>query len=109
MDTLNKLQELQQEILNFGDVVSHTENPADIDFRNACSLFSQYLSSELSAINAQIRLKDIRPEMQQTTTQLCELSELITPDASESSANYSWPEKLLNFCSQLHTLKSIAA
>jgi len=108
MDILNKLQELQQEILNFGDVVSHTENPADIDFRNACTLFSQYLNGELSTINAQIRLKDIRPEMRQTTTQLCELSELIAPEASSNESDL-WPEKLLNFCSQLHTLKSIAA
>jgi len=109
MDISNKLHELQQEILNFGEVVTQTENPADLDFRNACYLFSQHLSFELKSINSSIHLKDIRPEMQQTTAQLFELSKLITPDATNNNDNYMWPDKLLNFCSQLQTLKNVAA
>ena len=109
MDILNKLHELQQEILYFGDIVSQTENPADTDFCNACMLFSQHLSFELKSINTNTCLKDIRPEMQRTTAQLYELSELITPEPLDNNENYQWPGKLLNFCSQLQTLKSIAA
>ena len=109
MDILNKLHELQQEILNFGDVVNQTENPADVDFCNACDLFSQHLSYELKSINSNLCLKDIRPEMQQTTAQLCELSELITPDTEDCNDSYEWPNKLTNFCDQLQTLKSLAA
>ena len=109
MDILNKLHKLQQEILYFGDIVSQTENPADTDFRNACELFSQHLSFELKSINTNICLKDIRPEMQRTTAQLYELSELITPEPLDNNENQQWPGKLLNFCSQLQELKSIAA
>ena len=109
MNITNKLQELQEEILNFGDVVSHTDNPADMDFKNACDLFSQHLSFELKSIHASICLKDIRPETQQTTAQLFELNELITPVTSDKNDDYQWSGKLLNFCAQLQTLKSIAA
>ena len=109
MNITSKLQELQKEILSFGDVVSHAENPADIDFKNACDLFSQHLSYELKSINDNIRLKDIRPETQQTTSQLLELNELITPVTSGNNDDYQWSGKLLNFCAQLQELKSIAA
>ncbi len=105
MDLLNKLQDLQLEILNFGDIVNQTKNPANSDFLNACDLFSQHLSFELKTINSSICLQDIRPEMEQTTAQLCKLSELITPARN----NYQWPDKLLNFCDQLQSLKSEAA
>lgn len=108
MNLLQKLHDLQQEILSFGDVVSQTKNPADTDFLNACELFSQHLSFQLKTINSSICLQDIRPEMQQTTAQLCELSELITPHKN-SDDNYQWPNKLLNFCNQLQSLKSEAA
>lgn len=109
MDLLNKLQVLQLDILKFGDVVSQTENPADIDFINACELFSQHLNYQLKTINSSICMQDIRPEMQQTTAQLYQLSELITPSLSSHQSRYQWPNKLLDFCSQLHTLKSVAA
>ncbi len=108
MDILNKLHNLQQEILSFGDVVNQTKNPADTDFLNACELFSQHLSYQLKTINSSICLQDIRPEMEQTTAQLCELSELITPD-SASNSNQQWPGKLLNFCDRLQSLKREAA
>ncbi len=109
MNIINKLHDLQQEILSFGNVVNQVKNPADTDFRNACDLFSKYLNFELQAINSNICLKDIRPEMQQTTAQLHKLSELITPDTSDSNEQHQWTKKLLNFCNQLQTLKSIAA
>lgn len=109
MEITNKLQELQQEILSFGDIVSHTENPADIDFKHACDLFSQHLSYELKSIHATLRLEEIRPETQQTTAQLYQLNELITPVDSGDNDDYQWSGKLLNFCAQLQALKSIAA
>ena len=109
MDISNKLYELQQEILNFGDIVNQTTNPADADFCNACDLFSQHLSYELKSINSSLRLKDIRPETRQTTAQLYELSELITPDTSNLDDNSEWSNKLVNFCHQLQSLKSLAA
>jgi len=108
MNILEKLHDLQLEILSFGDVVSQTKNPADTDFLNACDLFSQHLSFQLRTINSSICLQDIRPEMQQTTAQLSELSELITPHTGSDDI-HQWTDKLLHFCDQLQTLKSEAA
>lgn len=109
MDTANKLHELQQDILNFGDVINHTENPANIDFLNACDLFSQHVNYQLKNITSGLCLKDIRSEMQQTTSQLFALNELITPTTIDIDSNNQWPEKLLDFCDQLQSLKSSAA
>jgi len=109
MKLSNKLYSLQQEILNFGDIVNQTENPADTDFINACELFSQHLNYQLKLINSSVCLQDLRPEMQQTTTRLYQLSKLITPEISDNSEDHQWSNKLLDFCNQLHTLKNVAA
>lgn len=108
MDITNKLHELQEEILNFGDVVNQTENPADMDFCNACELFSQHLSFELESITSDLCLSDSLPEMRKTTAQLFELSELITPVRNNNN-NILWSDNLHSFCNQLQSLKSLAA
>ncbi len=109
MDTVNKLHQLQNEILSFGNVVKQTKDSSDIDFCNACNLFSQYLNCQLKSISANLCMKDIRPEMQQTTAQLYQLNELITPDITENNDKFKWHNKLLSFCNQLQSLKCIAA
>jgi len=109
MDIANKLQELTDEILDFGSVISFTQNPADADFRNACDLFSQHLSHQLDIIHSHVQFQDIRPEIQQTTNKLSQLSELISPSQNGSSEFYYWPGKLLDFCNQIQTLKKVAA
>ena len=60
MDIATRLQELTEEIRDFGNVIHYTDDPADGDFRNACDLFSQYLSNQLNSINSNITFKDIR-------------------------------------------------
>lgn len=109
MNISNKLQELTQEILSFGEVINFTENPADLDFCNACELFSKHLSYELQTINSNVCFQDIRPDMQQTTAQLYQLSELITPAQSSTEDSKQWSNKLVDFCDQLKTLRDIAA
>ncbi|HED33441.1 MAG TPA: hypothetical protein ENJ08_04375 [Gammaproteobacteria bacterium] len=109
MNITNKLNELQQEILNFGDVVNQTQNLSDMDFRNACDLFSQHLNFELDSISSNVCLiKDNRSEVHQTTAQLHQLNELITPATSDINTN-QWSDNLNNFCSQLQALRCIAA
>jgi len=109
MDISNKLLDLKEETLNFGDIVNHAENPADKDFRYACDLFSKHLNYQLKSISSNISLKEALPEMQQTVTQLSVLSKLITPCTTDNKMSDTWPDKLINFCSQLQTLKNIAA
>ena len=115
MDISNTLYKLQQDVFNFSDVVFQTENPADKDFRNACSLFSRHIKYQLDKIDYDTHLKSESPATLQVMAQLCELTELITPDNTnvsdivDSIGHYQWPGKLLNFCSQIQTLKSKAA
>jgi len=109
MNITDKLNELQQEILSFGDVVNQTENLADMDFCNACNLFSQHLNFELESINSNVCLiKESPSEVHQTTAQLYQLSELITPATSDDNT-HQWSDNLNNFCSQLQTLRCVAA
>ncbi|VAW59972.1 hypothetical protein MNBD_GAMMA11-883 [hydrothermal vent metagenome] len=109
MDIANKLQELTEEILDFGNIINLTRNPSNTDFRNACDLFSKRLNYQLETIHTNVQFKDIRPEMQQTTNKLYQLSELISPCQQGSDEFYYWPGRLLDFCNQIQTLKKIAA
>ncbi len=109
MDTTNKLHTLQQDILDFGDVINHTKNPGNMDFINACDLFSQHINHQLKNITSSLCMKDIRSEMQETTSQLYALNELITPTKVDDYSGTQWPEKLLHFCKQLQSLKNTAA
>ena len=79
MDIASKLHELTQEILKFGAVFSYTTNADDVDFRNACELFSQYLKHQISLILANTQFQNAKPDVLHKTAQLRALSELITP------------------------------
>lgn len=109
MDIENKLQELTEETLSFGEIISHSENPADIDFKDACHLFSQHLGYELDLISSDSHIQDIQPEVQMTNKQLCKLNELINPQQIDNYLTYDWNTKVTDFFSQLQTLKKIAA
>lgn len=113
MDISNKLQELTEHTLSFGDVIRCSEDPSDSNFREACDLFSQYLAYQLEIISSKIRFQDIRPEMRLTNAQLCILNELITPDfqsnQSDTANSHDWNTKVHGFYDQLQTLKKIAA
>jgi len=109
MDLTVKLKELAQETLSFGEVISHSDNPADKDFREACHLFSQHLSHQLQIIGSYTRLQAMQPEMHKTNSQLCILNELINPQQIDSYLNYDWNAKVDNFFSQLQILRKFAA
>ena len=109
MDIANKIQELTEETLNFAEIISHSDNPASLDFRAACDLFSQHLSYELDMLNSNIQFQNTRPEIQHTGHQLCRLNELINPEQSDNPLTYDWNSKLMEFFSQLQSLKNIAA
>lgn len=123
MDISSKIHELKQDILSFGEVISHTENPADVDLHNACNLFSQHITYQLQVIHDGKSFLDSPVEMQNTTAQLSKLSELLAPKSDltqpglfrtgqqnfDLSSENHWPEKLLEFCSQLQSLGIKAA
>jgi len=109
MGIKERLNELTQETLHFGDIVSSTENPANADFRNACSLFSQYMEHQLQIINSSLTEQSSPTNIQNNAHQLHMLSSLIAFDSLEISNPYHWSNNLVDFCSQLQLLKSNAA
>jgi len=109
MSIEERLNELTQETLLFGDIVSSTENPANADFRNACSLFSQYMEHQLQIINSSLTEQNSLTNIQNNAHQLHMLSSLIASDSLEISNPYHWSNNLVDFCSQLQLLKSNAA
>jgi len=109
MSIEERLNKLTQETLNFGDIVSSTENPANADFRNACSLFSQYMEHQLQIINPSLIEQSSLTNIQNITHQLHMLSNLIAANSLEISNSYHWSNNLVDFCSQLQLLKRNAA
>lgn len=109
MDVTVKLKELAEETLSFGEIISHSGNPADKDYREACHLFSQHLSHQLQIVGSYTRLQAIQPEMHKTNSQLNILNELINPQQINSYINYDWNAKVESFFSQLKALKKFAA
>jgi len=105
----DRLNELTRETLNFGDIISSTENPANADFRNACNLFSQYMEHQLQIINSGLVDQSSLTNIQNITHQLHVLSSLIASNSLEISNTYRWSNNLVDFCSQLQLLRSNAA
>lgn len=109
MDIENRLRELTQETLSFGNVINTTENHGSLDFQNACSLFSQYLNNQLSTINTSPVAHHSYLNIKTITEQLRTLSNLIAQGQLDSANTKDWSNKLIDFCSQLQLHKSNAA
>ena len=107
MDTSNKLQELTQEVLDFSNVVNYTEDPTDTNFRQSCTLFSEYMSYQLAQINPSTTHSPSASQL--TTSQLHQLNKLITPIDSDFEDPSQWPDRLHNFCNNIQSLRHIAA
>jgi len=105
----DRLSELTKETLDFGEIVSSTENPANSDFRNACHLFSQHMEHQLQIINSSLVEQGSLTNIQNITHQLHLLSNLIAHNSLEISNTYRWSNNLVDFCSQLQLLKNNAA
>jgi len=109
MNIANKLQELTAETINFGEVISHSNNPSDIDFRDACKLFSQHLSYQLRVINADIHQHNNQPEILEIKSQLNSLNKLIDPNQAKDNEANNWKNNLHRFFSKLQELRVQAA
>jgi len=105
----DRVNELTKETLDFGELISSTENPANSDFRNACHLFSQYMEHQLQIINSSLVEQGSLTNIQNITHQLHLLSNLIASSSLELSNTYRWSNNLVDFCSKLQSLKNNAA
>ena len=109
MNIANKLQELTAETISFGEVISHSKNPSDIDFRDACKLFSQHLSYQLNVISADIHPHNNQPEILAIKSQLNSLNKLIDPNQARDNIANDWNNNLVSFFSKLQKLRVQAA
>lgn len=109
MNIVNKLQELTTETINFGEVISHSKNPSDNDFRDACNLFSQHLSYQLKVINADTHQHNNQPEILEIKSQLNSLNNLIDPNQARDNVANDWNNNLVSFFSKLQKLRLQAA
>ena len=97
----NDLDNLIQEIIDFGDVITYTENPADPHFLQACKLFHQYLQWRFKELKEQYRPM---PGNQLSEHQVARLDQLI---CNRDVNNCDWIKNLFEYSMDLQ--RSMAA
>lgn len=107
---MKELNALVQEIVDFGDVISYAENPADPNFQNACNLFSQYLDWRFTELKAQLDNSDEGNDSSEwSSSDLEDLNRLISAPKRSADAYIGWTRDLFQYCVTLQRNKLIAA
>ena len=105
----NELNNLIQEIVNFGDVITFIDNPADSDFQNACQLFSGYLENRFSDIKSKPHLSTCEADIKWTENEMAKLSGLISLPVNSSTPYIQWTRDLFQHCEELQRHKIAVA
>lgn len=106
---MKELNALIQEIVDFGDVLSFTDNPADQNFQDACSLFNGYLDWRFSEVKQQLQVASATDRALWSSSEIDTLSQLITTPVNTTATHISWARDLLQYCVELQRNKPIAA
>jgi hypothetical protein len=106
---MKELNALIQEIVDFGDVISYSENPADPNFQNACDLFSQYLDWRFRELKERLDAEGLPSNSQWNSRDLETLNHLMLAPKSTAEACIAWTRDLLRHCVELQRNKPIAA
>ncbi len=106
---MKELNALIQEIVDFGDVVSYAENPADPNFQNACDLFSQYLDWRFRELKEHLDTEGLPNNSQWNIGDLESLNRLMLIPKQNTEACIAWTRELLQHCMELQRNKPIAA
>ncbi len=111
MDINQQLTTLTEETLCFASAIDEGDAD-DLDLLNACTLFSQYLRSELQHIDEELEVASSLRQLN-TCQQLHRLHHLITPHnerhTSVSSQASPWKSQLDNFMLEVEILRQNAA
>lgn len=100
---MKKFDDLLQEIIDFGELVAYTENPANPDFQHACSLFSQYLSRQFCMVEIDTS------NIVWGEAELRELQQLLASPQNNSRSCINWIRNLFQYCSRLKRAQLVAA
>lgn len=106
---MKELNELIQEIVDFGNVIAYTDNPADPDFQNACDLFSQYLDHRFKELKNKLHEVGTDREINWTAKELAKLGDLITPPRRSAGPYIQWTRNLFQHCEKLQRNKLATA
>ncbi len=102
---MKELNKLIQEIIDFGDVIAYTDNPADTDFQNACYLFSCYLEECLKDIQHKIHTVDSDQETTWAASEITKLNNLTTLTRNSTAPYIQWTRNLFQHCEELQNNK----
>ncbi len=100
---MKNIDELLQEIIDFGELIAYTENPANPDFQHACSLFSEYLSHQFGMVEINAR------NLAWDGDELRELQQLLVAPQNNSHSCINWIRNLFQHCTRLQQAQSVAA
>ena len=106
---MKELNILIQEIIDFGDVIAYTDNPADSDFQNACYLFSCYLEDCLKEIQYKLRGIDSDQKITWASREITKLNNLTALPRNSTAPYIQWTRDLFQYCEGLqHSKQAIA-
>ena len=103
-----QLDALIQEIIDFSDVITCNENPADPDLQNACRLFSDYLNAQLKQARRNMIGTPSALHTRWNAHDLHQLSELIHRPNQTTRSCIEWIRTLLQYCISLQRGKLAA-
>ena len=93
-----QIDDLIQEIIDFSNLISSNENPADPDLQNACRLFRGYLGAQLKLIRRNMIGTPAAQHFRWTATELSQLSELIERPQQTATSWAEWIRSLYQYC-----------
>ena len=105
---IQELDNLIQEVIDFGNVVSYAEDPEDINFQQACNLFNDYLNWKLEELKEQLKTQGSAQEIQWTINELTKLVDLIDQPEQTSATQTHWFKNLFQHCANIQQNKIAA-
>ena len=105
---IQELDNLIQEVIDFGNVISYAEDPEDINFQHACNLFNDYLNWKLEELKDQLKTQGSAQEIQWTVNELAKLVHLIEQPEQIPSTQTHWFKNLFQHCADIQQNKIAA-
>ena len=106
---IQALDSLIQEIIDFGNVISYAEDPADINFQNACNLFNDYLAWKLDELKESLKTEASAVEIEWTINELSRLCQLIEKPEQTLPTETHWFKNLFQHCTDIQQNKIATA
>ncbi|MCW8853872.1 MAG: hypothetical protein OQK72_04140 [Gammaproteobacteria bacterium] len=105
---IQELDNLIQEVIDFGNVISYAEDPEDINFQQACNLFNDYLNWKLEELKEQLKTQGSAQEIQWTVNELAKLVHLIEQPEQTPATQTHWFKNLFQHCADIQQNKIAA-